>query len=79
MADKLKPREPGEEGSTQGQIKTPMCSENVGNDGGGKTHSFKKATGKIDKGGGAGNSIEGPGMTGNWDTQIKISGTNKKY
>lgn len=79
MADNMKAREPGDEGSTQGQIKTPMCSENVGNDGGGKTHSFAKATGKIDKGGGAGNSIEGPGIKGNWAAGIKISGSNKKY
>lgn len=75
MADK---KGPGEEGSTQGQIKTPMCSENVGNDGGGKTHSFKKAVGDINKGGAA-NSIEGPGMKGNWSAGIKISGSNKKY
>lgn len=76
MAEKIKG--PGDEGSMQGQIKTPMCSENVGNDGGGKTHSYKKAVGTIDKGGKA-NDIEGPGMKGNWDTQISIKGTNKKY
>jgi hypothetical protein len=78
MSDKMKTREPGEDGSTQGQIQTPMCSENVANKGGEKTHSFKKAVGSIDKSGKA-NTIEGPGMTGNWDTQISIKGSNKKY
>lgn len=79
MADNMKPREPGEEGSMQGQIKTPMCDENVGNKEGGKTHSFKKAVGSIDKGGTSGNSIEGPGVKGNWDAGISIKGNNKKY
>lgn len=80
MADNMKPREPGEEGSTQGQIQTPMCSANVKNEGGGKTQSFKKAVGDINKSGnGSANTIEGPGMKGNWDTQISIKGTNKKY
>lgn len=79
MADTMKAREPGDEGSMQGQIKTPMCSENVGNKGGGKTHSFAKANGSVDKGPGAGNSIEGPGIKGDWDTQITIKGTNRKY
>lgn len=79
MSDKMKTRKPGEDGTTVGQIKTPMCSENVGDKGGGSTHSFKKATGKIDKGGGAGNSIEGPGMTGDWSASISIKGSNKKY
>ncbi len=78
MADKMKAREPGESGSMQGQIQTPMCSENVGNQGGGKTHSYKKALGTMDKSGKA-NTIEGPGMEGDWDTQISIKGTNKKY
>jgi hypothetical protein len=74
----MKPREPGEEGSTQGQIETPMCSENVGNKSGGATHSYKKAVGDINKAG-TNNDIEGPGMKGDWDTQITIKGTNRKY
>lgn len=75
--DTLKTREPGEDGSTQGQIQTPMCSENVANKKGGDTHSYEKATGKINDSGST--SIEGPGMKGNWDAGIKISGTNRKY
>ena len=79
MADTMKSREPGDDGSTQGQIKTPMCSENVDNQGDGKVHSYKKAVGSLDKSSAA-NSIEGPGAKGNWDTQMKISGSNKgKY
>ena len=74
--DTMKGREPGEEGSTQGQIETPMCSANVGNEGGGKTHSFKSVT-KIT--GEGGTDIAGPGAKGQWDTQIKITGSNKKY
>lgn len=69
---------PGDEGSTQGQIKTPMCDENVDNKGGeGKVHSYKKAVGALDKSG-ASNSIEGPGAKGNWDTQVSIKGSNTK-
>lgn len=75
MADRMAPREPGEPGSMQGVIKTPMCSANVGNEGGGKTHTFK---GMPSANGGV--SIEGPGADGKWDTQINISGSNKgKY
>ncbi len=75
MPDK---REPGESGSMQGQIKTPMCSENVGNKGGGKTHSYAKATGDVSTSGKA--SIKGPGAQGKWDTQISINGNNtNKY
>lgn len=77
MADTVKTREPGEDGSTQGQIKTPMCSENVANKGGGKTHSFAKATGDINKDGNA--SIAGPGIKGKWTAGINITGSNKKY
>ena len=69
---------PGDEGSTQGQIKTPMCSENVDNQGDGKVDYMKKATGSLDKGG-KNNDIEGPGMKGSWTAGIKITGTNKKY
>lgn len=76
--DTMKPRDPGDEGSMQGQIQTPMCSENVGNKGGGKTHSFKKAVGDLNNTSAA-NTIEGPGMKGDWDTQITIKGSNKKY
>ena len=79
MPDTMKPREPGEDGSMQGQIKTPMCSENVQSKGEGKVHSFKKATGDIDKSGGKGNSIEGPGMKGEWTGGINIKGSNRRY
>lgn len=68
---------PGDKGSMQGQIKTPMCSENVGNKGDPKTHSYKKATGNPSTSGGGG--IKGPGAQGKWDTQITISGNNLKY
>jgi hypothetical protein len=79
MADTMKPREPGEDGSTQGQIMTPMCSENVGNKGDGKTKSFKSVVGAANDKSSGNASIEGPGMKGNWDTQISIKGSNKKY
>lgn len=69
---------PGLSGSTQGQINTPMCSENVDNQGDAKVHNYEKATGKINTTGGS--SIEGPGAKGNWDTQVTIKGSNKgKY
>ncbi len=83
-------REPGDKGSMQGQIKTPMCKENVDNQGGGgsgsspKVHSYS-GTMNLDAAGpskGAmktDSKIEGPGMKGNWDTQITIKGSNKKY
>lgn len=76
MADVMKPREPGEPGSTTGDIKTPMCSENVGNKGGGKTHSYK---GMPDSSGDAG-LVKGPGAQGKWDAGISIKGSNaNKY
>lgn len=54
---------PGDNGSMQGQIKTPMCSQNVGNKGGGDTHDYSKAVGSASsKGSGSGKSdIYGPG------------------
>ncbi len=80
----MKPREPGEKGSTQGQIDTPMCSENVGNKGGGKTHSYKNTMNLDAAGPSKGamktdNKIDGPGAKGNWDTQEKISGSNVSH
>jgi len=73
--DVMKPREPGDDGTTVDQINTPMCSENVGKEGGGATHSYKKVVGPANNtDGGAG--IEGPGMQGRWDTQIDIKGSN---
>ena len=77
MADVMKPREPGESGSTTGQIKTPMCSENVGNKGGGATHSYK---GMPDSSSDA-SLVKGPGAQGKWNAMKDISGTNlgKKY
>lgn len=55
--------QPGHPGSKHGQIDTPMCKENVGNKGGGKTHSYAKALEGVtgEKSGGKGNSILGPG------------------
>lgn len=85
MTDKMSAREPGEKGSMQGQIKTPMCSENVGNKGDPGTHSFKSTMNLNAAGPSKGamktdNKIDGPGAKGNWDTQISISGNNtKKY
>lgn len=55
----------GDEGSKQGQIQTPMCSENVGNKGGGSTHSFADVVGKMSGGGGK-SDIKGPGSEGSW-------------
>lgn len=74
MADTMSPREPGEAGSMQGDIKTPMCSENVGNKGGGKTKSY---SGMPSSGTDSG-LVMGPGAKGKWDTQINISGSNVK-
>ena len=74
---------PGQSGSTQGQIKTPMMSQNVANKGGEKVHSFK-STMNLDAAGpskGAlktDSKIEGPGVTCNWDTQKTIKGSNLK-
>jgi hypothetical protein len=70
---------PGGEGSTQGQIDTPMSKGNVSNEGDGKIHDFSKATGNPDTSGGGPNDIEGPGMKGSWTGGINITGTNKKY
>lgn len=85
----MEKREPGDKGSMQGQIKTPMCSENVDNQGGGgsgsspKVHSYKNTMNLDAAGPSKGamktdSKIEGPGAKGNWDTQIKISGSNVK-
>lgn len=85
MADSMKTREPGDEGSKQGQIDTPMCKENVGNKGGGKTHSYKDTMNLNAAGPSKGamktdGTIEGPGAKGDWDTQVRIKGNNtKKY
>ena len=58
---------PGDQGSMQGQIKTPMCSENVGNKGGGQTQSYSKVTSAFSGSKGSGksdSSIYGPGTKG---------------
>lgn len=73
--DKLKGREPGEDGTTVGQIQTPMCSENVGDKQGGSTHSYASVIKGANGDGGA--DIYGPGEQGNWDTQETIKGSNK--
>jgi hypothetical protein len=80
----MKPREPGEDGSMQGQIKTPMCAENVGNKGGGKVHSYAKTMNLNAAGPSKGamktdNTIDGPGAKGDWSTQINIKGNNTKH
>ena len=72
--DEMKGREPGEAGTTVGQIDTPMCSANVGDKNGGGTHSFKSVIKGASGEGGA--DISGPGMQGKWDTQIDIKGSN---
>lgn len=77
-------REPGEKGSMQGQIKTPMCSENVGNKGDPKTHSFKSTMNLDAAGPGKGamktdGSIKGPGAQGNWTGGTSIKGSNVKH
>jgi hypothetical protein len=85
--DVMKPREPGEDGSTQGQIQTPMCKDNVQNKKGGDTHSYKGTMNLNAAGNGNGglktdSKIEGPGANCNWDTQITIKGNNtgkRKY
>ena len=68
---------PGQDGSMQGQIKTPMSSKNVSNKGDAPVHDYSKAVGNVSQGGAA-NSIEGPGAKGNWDTQTTIKGSNTK-
>ncbi len=81
----METREPGEKGSMQGQIKTPMCSENVQNKGGaGKVEKFSGTMNLNAAGPGKGamktdGSIKGPGAQGNWDTQISIKGSNVKH
>ncbi len=86
MSDKMSAREPGEKGSMQGQIKTPMCKENVDNQGDPGVHSFKSTMNLNAAGPSKGamktdGTIDGPGAKGNWATQINISGKNtgKKY
>jgi hypothetical protein len=79
----MAPREPGDPGSKQNQIATPMCKENVDNKGGGKTHSYADTMNLNAAGPSSGdlktdNKIEGPGAKGNWDTQISIKGSNLK-
>jgi hypothetical protein len=65
------PRNPGEEGTTVGQIKTPMCSENVDRQNTPGTHSYSNTFDKDSPGGGRGSmttsgTIEGPGKKGEW-------------
>lgn len=65
---------PGDKGSTQGQIQTPMCKENVDNQGDGKVHSYKNTMNIGSTS--SSNTIEGPGAKGKWNTQIDITGSN---
>lgn len=55
---------PGDPGSMQGPIKTPMCSANVGNKGGGATESYSKITGAFKSSGSGKGDIYGPGTKG---------------
>lgn len=72
MADKMSSREPGDPGCMQGQIKTPMCTENVGNKGDGGVKTYKgMPEGSTDNG-----LVMGPGAKGKWDTQVSIRGSN---
>lgn len=64
------PRNPGDPGTTVGQIMTPMCEENVGRKNTPGVHSYK-STFNDGAGGGHGNmktsnSIEGPGVKGEY-------------
>ena len=64
---------PGDPGTTVGQIKTSMCSANVGHKGAPGTHSFSKATGNPSTSGGS--SIKGPGQAGTGGSLTK-AGSN---
>lgn len=58
---------PGDDGTTVGQIKTPMCPENVGRKNDPGTHSYKGTFNTGGKGGSKGGStISGPGVKGSW-------------
>lgn len=63
------PRHPMDPGTTVGQIKTPMCSENVGKKNDPKTHSYR-GTYNENSAGGKGiptsNEIKGPGVKGEY-------------
>ncbi len=72
---------PGDPGTTVGQIKTPMCSENVGRMNTPTTHDYSKATGIATTSGS--DQIEGPGVAGTGGSGlnspgITIKGSNKK-
>lgn len=54
---------PGDMGSMQGPIKTPMCDKNVSNKGGGATQSYSKITSGF-KGSKGDAAIYGPGTKG---------------
>ena len=65
MADKIGgPRNPMDPGTTVGQIMTSMCDANVGKKNGPGVHSY---AGTFNSGGkGGSNSIEGPGVKGQY-------------
>lgn len=72
------PSEPMDSGSTQGQIKTPMSSTNVGAKSDPKHHDYSKATGSPGTGGGS--SIKGPGAQATpWPGEPSTGGNNLKY
>lgn len=65
-------REPGEPGTQVGQIKTPMCSENVGRK---NTPGEHKYPDMPSTGGDAG-LVKGPGAQVKSTTSLDISGSN---
>jgi hypothetical protein len=77
---------PGDKGTQVGQIKTPMCPENVGRKNTPGTHSYAKAMDLNSPGGKGlktGSSIQGPGEAGTGgkgtsDKSPTISGSNAK-
>lgn len=73
MANDLKHGpEPGEEGTMVGDIKTPMCSANVGKKGDGSSvHKYKGMPSSETDGG----LIEGPGAKGTGG-EVTIAGSN---
>ena len=70
----MMPKEPGFDGTTVGQIDTPMCPTNVGRKNTPGVHDFGKAVGNASgKGGG---DIKGPGVAGTAGPTTR-AGSNK--
>ena len=63
------PKEPGDAGTTVGQIMTPMCPANVGRKNTPGVHDYSKTFNENSPGGKTmktGSAIEGPGVKGEW-------------